>query len=699
MMTSNKLTPELLRRAAIVYVRQSKPSQVIHHQESNRLQYALVDRARSLGFQQVTVIDDDLGRTGSGLVERPGFERLVVEVCSGQVGAVFCIEASRLARNGRDWHHLIELCGLTGILVIDPDGMYDPRLPNDRLLLGLKGTMSEFELHLFRQRSAEAILQKARRGELQFRLPTGLCWTPQGKIEIEADLRVQQAIRLVQEKFTKLGSARQVLLAFRRERVLLPVKHDDRWGSPVEWKPASYHGIVGILKNPMYAGAYAFGKTEVHTNIIEGRARKTEGHDKPRERWTVLIRDHHPAYISWEQFERNQLVLRENAYMKSRMGRKSGRGGRSLLTGLLRCRRCGRMLNLRYSGPGGNLPCFRCRSTLNHAVTQCVHFVGWRPDQAVAQEILRAIEGSAVEAAIEAAERISQQDAEWQQALKLELEQARYEAQLAERRYEAVDPAQRLVAGELEARWNRALEKVQEVEKRLQTGIGTSCSQSRPDKEALLALAEDLPAIWNAPETDMRLKQRIARILIEEIVADVEEKTNEIVLIVHWAGGRHSELRVAKNKIGHHGHANKVEVLDVVRQMASQYADEQIATTLNRLGLRTGWNNTWNKQRVRDVRSKLHLPVFDEAQVDRTILTMEQAAKRLHTSSAMIKRLIEAKVLAATQVVPCAPWQISEEAIKSQVVMDAVKTIAGGRSRNVPQSENSNTNQLTFSMS
>jgi len=272
-------------------------------------------------------------------------------------------------------------------------------------------------------------------------------------------------------------------------------------------------------------------------------------------------------------------------------------------------------------------------------------------------------------------------------------------AQLAERRYEAVDPAQRLVASELEARWNRALERVQELEKRLQTGACTSRSQPRPDKEALLALAEDLPAIWNAPETDMRLKQRIARILIEEIVADVDEKTNEIVLIIHWAGGRHSELRVAKNKTGHHSHTNKVEVLDVVRQMATQYADEQIAATLNRLGLRTGWNNTWNKQRVRDLRSKLHLPAFDEAQADRTMLTMEQAAERLHTSSAMIKRLIEAKVLAATQVVPCAPWQISEEAIKSQVVMDAVKTIAGGRRRNVPQSQDRNTNQLMFSMS
>lgn len=214
MIITDKLTPQHLQRTALVYVRQSTPNQVIHHQESKRLQYGLEHRAHDLGFQQVTVIDEDLGRTGSGLVERPGFERLVMAVCSGQVGAVFCIEASRLARNGRDWHHLIELCGLVGILVIDPDGMYDPRLPNDRLLLGLKGTLSEFELHLFRQRSAQAILQKARRGELQFRLPTGLCWTSEGKIEIEADLRVQQAIRLVLEKFSELEAHDKCCMPF-----------------------------------------------------------------------------------------------------------------------------------------------------------------------------------------------------------------------------------------------------------------------------------------------------------------------------------------------------------------------------------------------------------------------------------------------------------------------------------------------------
>jgi DNA invertase Pin-like site-specific DNA recombinase len=282
-MNHPKLTADRLLRKAVVYVRQSSPNQVLHHQESQRRQYGLVDRARELGFQQVTVIDEDLGRTGSGFVERPGFQRLVAEVCSGEVSAVFCIEASRLARNGRDWHHLIELCGMVAAVVVDFDGIYDPNIVNDRLLLGLKGTMSEFELSLLRQRSEEAIRQKARRGELQFLLPVGFCWTS-GKIEKDPDERVQQAIELVFRKITDLGSVRRVLLWFAEEKVSLPAFPRDP-GDPGErkmiWKLPVYSNIRAILTNPIYAGAYAFGKTETRTHIVNGRARKTVGHPKP----------------------------------------------------------------------------------------------------------------------------------------------------------------------------------------------------------------------------------------------------------------------------------------------------------------------------------------------------------------------------------------------------------------------------------
>jgi DNA invertase Pin-like site-specific DNA recombinase len=406
---NSKLTNERLNRRAIVYLRQSSPEQVFHNQESQRRQYGLTDQARELGFRDVLVIDDDLGRTGSGLVERPGFQRLVAEVCSGEVGAVFCIEASRLARNGRDWHHLIWLCGLAGAVLVDFDGVYDPNLVNDRLLLGMKGEMAAFELSLLRQRSLEAIRQKARRGELQFRLPVGLRWTETGKIEKDPDRRIQESLHLTFSKMTELGSVRQVLLWFRRERIAVPTLPQDRSEGRVVWKLPVYNNVLALLTNPLYAGAYAYGRRETRTRVVEGQACKTEGHPKPLSEWTALIRDHHPGYISWEQYERNQVMIAANAHMKSRTEPKAGRGGRALLAGLLRCRRCGRMLHVEYTGRNPHQPRYHCRGAQpSHGEDWCISFGGWRPDKAVAQEVLEAVGGNAVQAALEAAEQMRQ---------------------------------------------------------------------------------------------------------------------------------------------------------------------------------------------------------------------------------------------------------------------------------------------------
>ena len=456
--TNPKITADHLKRRAIVYIRQSSPVQVANNLESQRRQYGS-------GRPRSPTRVSNRSRSSTKILGVPGpakwsgpDSRLVAEVCTGQVGAVFCIEASRLARNGRDWHHLIELCGLVRAIVVDPDGVYDPGLLNDRLLLGLKGTMSEFELNLLRQRCQEAIRQKARRGELQFALPVGYRWTPNGKVEKDPDRRIQQAIELVFTKMEELGSARQVLLWFRGEKVESAGAVYGEAGRELVWKLPVYNTIWHMLRNPMYAGGYAFGKTEARTKVVGGRARKTIGHFKPVENWMVLIRDHHPGYITWEQYERNQAMLADNAHMKSRMEPKAGRGGRSLLAGLLRCRRCGRMLHVAYSGTSGEVPRYHCRGAhINHGEAWCISFGGLRPDQAIAAEILKAVEGNAVEAALEAATRIAEQRSQQHQALSLELEQAHYEARLAARRYEAVDPDNRLVAAELEARWNAAL--------------------------------------------------------------------------------------------------------------------------------------------------------------------------------------------------------------------------------------------------
>ncbi len=674
-----KVAADHLKRRAIVYIRQSSPIQVANNLESQRRQYALADQARQLGFQQVEVIDEDLGRSGSGQVDRPGFARLVAEVCTGSVGAVFCIEASRLARNGRDWHHLIELCGLVRALVVDPDGVYDPGLLNDRLLLGLKGTMSEFELNLLRQRCQEAIRQKARRGELQFALPIGYRWAPNGKVEKDPDRRIQQAIELVFAKMQEFGSARQVLLWFRGEKVSLPALMHGESGRELVWKLPVYNTIWHMLRNPMYAGGYAFGKTEARTRVVGGRALKTIGHSKPVENWTVLIRDHHPGYITWEQYERNQALLADNAHMKSRMEPKAGRGGRSLLAGLLRCRRCGRMLHVAYSGTRSEVPRYHCRGAhLNHGAAWCISFGGLRPDQAIAVEILKAVEGNAVEAAVEAATRIAEQRRQQRQALTLELEQAQYEARLSARRYEAVDPDNRLVAAELEARWNTSLRRVGEAEARLRQLETASQETARiPDKESLVSLAQNLPAVWNAETTDMRLKQRITRILIQEIVADVDESSGEIVLMIHWAGGRHSELRVKKNLTGHHSRCTNMEAIEIIRRMAGRFPDDQIAATLNRLGLKTGSGNNWVELRVRTARSYHQLPSYDPKH-RQNILTLEEASESLGVSHKIVRRLIDSKVIAATQVVPWAPWEIPAESIQSEQVLREVAAVKRG---------------------
>lgn len=695
---NSKLTTERLGRRAIVYVRQSSPAQVLHNQESQRRQYGLVDRARQLGFRDVVMIDDDLGRSGDGSVERPGFQRLVGEVCTGGVGGVFCIEASRLARNGRDWHHLIELCGLAGAVIVDPDGVYDPGLINDRLLLGVKGTMSEFELGLLRQRSVEAIRQKARRGELQYCLPVGYLWTIDGKIEIDPDQRVQRALGQVFSKMTELGSVRQVLLWFRRERVELPMRIFDRSGGRTVWNLPIYNTALRLLTNPIYAGAYAFGKTQARTTVIEGRPRKTDGHKKPRSEWTVLIPDHHPGYISWEQYERNQATIAGNAHMKSRMEPKAGRGGKGLLAGLLRCRRCGRMLHISYTGRRSVVLRYQCKGAqINHGEDWCISFGGIRIDQAVAEEVLHAIGGNAVEAALEAAERMRQQRQEQRRCVELELEQARYEARLAARRYDAVDPDQRLVAAELEARWNAALTKVQELDDRLREFDLGATLPAIPDKEVLLSLAQDLPAVWNSPAADMRLKQRIVRILIEEIVVDVDPDQQEVVLLIHWAGGRHSELRVRKNGLGKHQRCTKMEAVEVVRQMSGKYPDEEIAATLNRLGLRTGVGNTWSTQRVYALRHYHDLPNNKVSHSHTGVVTLQEAAHRLGVSTSSVRRMIELKVIPAVQAVECAPWEIPEDALQTQ---EAKKAANNTKNRvRLPRTRNQEGQSLLFSES
>jgi len=437
MRTSDSLPGSVLSRKAVVYVRQSTPAQVRGNLESQRRQYDLVDIARHHGFGAVEIIDEDLGLSAGGTVARPGFERLVAWLCAGDVGAVLCFEASRVARNGRDWHHILELCGLVGARVIDHDGVYDPRHPNDRLLLGMKGQISEFELGVLRARMHDARSSKAARGELRIGVPVGYIWDRDSGLDLDPDLRVQEAVRQIFARFRDLGSARQALLALTAEQLCFPRPSDGSTMVSFDWTPIRYGNVISVLKNPFYAGAYAYGKNESRTEIVDGHVRKTYGHAKPMEEWEVLLKDHHEGYIDWAEFERNQAQLAANSYGKSG-GRKSGRGGRALLIGLLTCGRCGRGLAVAYVGGSPGRPRYRCdRPNLHLGLNRCLGFGGARVDEAIAAEILRVVEPMALEASLEAERKREESLRERQHAAELDLQQARYEASLAERRYAA----------------------------------------------------------------------------------------------------------------------------------------------------------------------------------------------------------------------------------------------------------------------
>jgi excisionase family DNA binding protein len=582
---------------------------------------------------------------------------------------VLCLDASRLARNGRDWHHLLELCGLVEARVIDPDGVYDPCRPNDRLLLGMKGSISEFELGILRARMLDAARSKARRGELRISVPLGYAWHREAGLGLDPDLRVQEAVRVIFARFRELGSARQVLLRLSAEGVHFPRPSDSRCGTSFEWCPLRYRNVIGVLKNPFYAGAYAYGKSEKRTALVDGQPRRSYGHGKPLERWEVLIKDHHEGYIGWAEFERNQAVLAANNYRKPGGG-KSGRGGRALLAGLIRCGRCGRRLPVVYGGRGTPRPVYRCdRPKEMLGLRRCLGFGGGRIDAAVAGELLRALEPMAIEAAREAERLGMEAETERLRLFELELQQARYEASLAERRYAACDPDNRLIAAQLERSWEAALRRVEACQARLDAARAPSAAADVPD---FAGLAEDLSAAWNAPGATTRTRQRLVRALIQDIVADVDEATREVVLVIHWRGGQHSELRVRKPRTGEHGCRTPEEALAVMRSMAARWSDEDIAASLNRMGMRTGQGKSWTAKRVSSLRRVHGIHAYRSAEKGGEWLTMSEAAVSLGVTAHAVRRLIKDGVLPAEQVVPDAPWQIRAADLQNPRVVEAL---------------------------
>jgi DNA invertase Pin-like site-specific DNA recombinase len=674
----SKLTSSHLRRSAFVYVRQSSQAQLERNVESTDRQYALVQRAIELGFarEQVVVIDEDLGISGSGLSDRSGFARLAAEVALGHAGLVLGLEVSRLARNNVDWYRLLDLCGVTDTVIGDTDGLYHPGSFNDRLLLGLKGTMSEAELHVLRARLEGGIRNKAARGELRKALPVGLAWgEEEGEILIDHDEAVRGAIATIFERFAELGSVRQVWLWMRREQLRFPMRRFAH--GEIQWAVPTYHQIHSVLESPVYAGAYAFGKTRRERYVDEHGQTRQRMRRLPQAEWAVLIWDHHPGFIDKPTFEQNRERIARNTRPRAHEPGGAVREGQALLQGIAVCGRCGRKLKVHYQGRRGHQsPAYHCPSSIlvENRGSWCLRIGGGQIDQAVAGALLAALTPAGVKAAVHAAEALEQDHDAALKQWRLQVERAKYQAGRAERRYRQVEPEHRLVARGLERDWEHALAELAKAEAEL-----VLREQQRPraltgeERERLLALGADLGRVWAAPTTTDRDRKQLVRCLIDEVTIDANHQERRATVTIRWKGGAITELAITLPKPQPAIRTDE-DTIALIQRLAAHYDDGKIAGILNRQGRRSARGERFTAIIVGGLRRYRGIPTYKPPAEppDGELLPVGKAADELGVAASTIFRWLQAGFIRGEQDTPGAPWRIRvNDQLRSLFVEDA----------------------------
>jgi DNA invertase Pin-like site-specific DNA recombinase len=658
----SKIESQHLRRRAYVYVRQSTMAQVERNVESRERQYELVDRAVALGWRapDVVVVDEDQGRSGKSTAGRDGFQGLVVDVGLGRVGIVLGIEVSRLARNNASWYQLLDLCALTDTLIADSDGIYHPALHNDRLVLGLKGTMSEAELHVLKARLRGGSLHKAGKGELRLPLPAGLEYDETGPIRITADEAVADAIKTVFSYFDQLQSARQVMLRLQAEERKLPRRGtSDR---QVRWATASYKAIHDVLTNPVFAGAYAYGRKQTKHRVSDGVVSEHQRR-APREEWHVCIEEHHPGYITFERYLANQERLRANWRAPRGEGGGAAREGRALLQGLIRCGRCGRRMQVGYSGKT-LVPNYSCvRGNQLYGTKRCQSVGGRRIEQVVLASVFEALAPAGIEATLRALEHADGDHQARVRSAELELERAQIHAERARRQFDGCEPENRLVARTLEREWEQRLTDVRAAERTV-----AEVTANRPDPLTDQEIAwcrragADLRKVFDAPTTTDRERKQLLRAILTDVVVTVDRGSEQHTadLRVVWDGGQVTEHNVPLLRTGSHTRCTDQDTIALVRQLAERYPDKQIAAILARQGRRTGAGNPFTAHNVHGLRTYHKIPAAPVRATthDGEMVTVAKAADELDVSTATVHRWLREGFITGEQITPGAPWQI-----------------------------------------